>query len=368
MSSPFLSIKEAADYLRVDYKTIYRLVRAGQLPAARIGSVYRIRRDDLEAFFERRRVRATSAGSASRTTTASQAQSGAADSDRPPFTCGRCGRVMPAGEVPGGSCSQPGCMELLCRSCWVDYPDHYCAVHRPVQPDKLEAARAQLRAGQVPVLVTALEARQREMAFIAHFERRVYALTSVRHPITGQVYRISDWNQRRIQQDERVALLNLLNVNNLESNLAEQLPTNTWLRFRVGHSSGRTTMVLDARAFSHLAEHVNAGFDTRPASLEEVVQALKQASEQAEIEDMVVVLGMASTTGWDTAAIRYLGANQQGASFSHRRVLPCLVDLHSNQLLYNQFDERLKPFLDLYLLKPAGEEVARVASYPETTL
>ena len=344
MSSPFLSIKEAADYLRVDYKTIYRLVRAGQLPAARIGSVYRIRRDDLEEFFERRRVRATSAGKVTRPD-----QPSAADTDRLPFTCGRCGRLMPAGEVPGGSCSYPGCTALLCHSCWIDYPDHCCAVHRPAQPDKMEVARTQLRAGQVPVLVTALEAHQREAAFIASFERKV-------------------WNQRRVLQDDSVALLNLLGVNNMESNLAEQLPANTWLRFRVGHSSGRTTMVLDGRVISHLAEYVNAGFDTRPANLEEVIQALQQATQQAETEDIVVVLGLASTTGWDTAAIRYLGANQQGASFSHRRVLPYLVDLYSNRLLYNQFDERLKPFLDLYSLKLAGEEIARVTPHTEATM
>jgi len=363
MTSPFLSIKEAADYLRVDYKTIYRLVRAGQLPAAQIGSVYRIRREDLEEFFERRRVRATSTGRAIR-----QEQAIRADSDRPSFTCGRCGRIIPAGEAPGGPCSSRDCDALLCRGCWIDYPDHYCAVHRPTQPDKLEAARAQLQAGQLSVLVTALEARQREAAFIASFERKVYALPSVRHPITGQVYRISDWNQRRVLQDDSVAVMNLLSVANLEPNLAERLPANAWLRFRVGHSSGRTTMVLDGRVFSHLAEHVNAGFDTRPASLEEVTQALKQASEQAETEDIVVVLGMASTTGWDTAAIRYLGANLQGASFSHRRVLPCLVDLHSNRLLYNRLDERLKPFLDLFSPAPAEEESERLTRHTEATL
>ena len=49
---PFLSIQEAADYLGVDYKTVYRLVRAGKLPAGKFGGMYRIRRDDLEAYFQ----------------------------------------------------------------------------------------------------------------------------------------------------------------------------------------------------------------------------------------------------------------------------------------------------------------------------
>ena len=49
----YLSIEEAAERLSVDYKTIYRLVRAGEIPAARIGRVYRIKGSDLDEFFER---------------------------------------------------------------------------------------------------------------------------------------------------------------------------------------------------------------------------------------------------------------------------------------------------------------------------
>jgi len=49
----FLSIEDAAQVLGVEYKTVYRLVRDGQLPAGRIGRVYRIRKSDLDAFFER---------------------------------------------------------------------------------------------------------------------------------------------------------------------------------------------------------------------------------------------------------------------------------------------------------------------------
>ncbi len=49
----FLSIEDAAKLLDVDYKTIYKLVRSGEIPAARIGRVYRIKRADLDEFFER---------------------------------------------------------------------------------------------------------------------------------------------------------------------------------------------------------------------------------------------------------------------------------------------------------------------------
>lgn len=47
-----LSISDAAEILGVEYKTVYRLVRTGEIPAGRVGRIYRIKREDLEAYFE----------------------------------------------------------------------------------------------------------------------------------------------------------------------------------------------------------------------------------------------------------------------------------------------------------------------------
>ena len=50
-----LSIEEVAEILGLEYKSIYRLVRAGELPAARIGRVYRVNKADLAAFLEQQK-------------------------------------------------------------------------------------------------------------------------------------------------------------------------------------------------------------------------------------------------------------------------------------------------------------------------
>lgn len=47
-----LTLEEAAEVLGVDYKTVYRLVRAGELPAGKVGRVYRVAPEDLQAYFE----------------------------------------------------------------------------------------------------------------------------------------------------------------------------------------------------------------------------------------------------------------------------------------------------------------------------
>lgn len=57
LSSPrarFLTAGEVADVLRVSTMTVYRLIKAGDLPAARIGKSYRVREDDVDAYLASR--------------------------------------------------------------------------------------------------------------------------------------------------------------------------------------------------------------------------------------------------------------------------------------------------------------------------
>ncbi len=47
---PLLTVAEVADVLRVSNMTVYRLIKAGDLPALRVGKNYRIREADLTTF------------------------------------------------------------------------------------------------------------------------------------------------------------------------------------------------------------------------------------------------------------------------------------------------------------------------------
>ena len=49
----YLSVNEVAKLLKVDTESIYRWVRSGKLPAAKIGGLWRIRKSDIDAFFEK---------------------------------------------------------------------------------------------------------------------------------------------------------------------------------------------------------------------------------------------------------------------------------------------------------------------------
>lgn len=50
----FLTVGEVARHLRVSNMTVYRLVKSGQLAAVRIGRSYRVRRNDVERYLQRR--------------------------------------------------------------------------------------------------------------------------------------------------------------------------------------------------------------------------------------------------------------------------------------------------------------------------
>jgi len=51
----FLTTDEVLNYLKVKSRTVYRLIKAGELPAIRVGRQWRIRRSDLDAWLETQR-------------------------------------------------------------------------------------------------------------------------------------------------------------------------------------------------------------------------------------------------------------------------------------------------------------------------
>jgi excisionase family DNA binding protein len=54
----FLTTDEVLEYLQVNLRTVYRLIKAGRLPAVRVGRQWRFRRSDIDAWLDSERVRA----------------------------------------------------------------------------------------------------------------------------------------------------------------------------------------------------------------------------------------------------------------------------------------------------------------------
>ncbi len=99
----FLSLEEVAKLLDVKYQLIYRLVRSGELPAVRVGRVYRVERADLDAYLER-----------------SKTGSGGT-------TCSVCGSFYRSMSSFPGVCEE--CGEPICTDCWRRLGVRRCAKH-----------------------------------------------------------------------------------------------------------------------------------------------------------------------------------------------------------------------------------------------
>ncbi len=57
MDDTFLTTEEVLDYLQVNLRTVYRLIKAGKIPAVRVGRQWRFKRADLDAWLDGQRSR-----------------------------------------------------------------------------------------------------------------------------------------------------------------------------------------------------------------------------------------------------------------------------------------------------------------------
>jgi excisionase family DNA binding protein len=99
----FYSLEEVADLMGVNYQLIYKLVRSGELAAARLGKVYRISRRDLDAYLHQ-----------------SKAHAGG--------VCSVCGNTYQSRLSLRQTCTQ--CDEPICVDCWSRKKVHVCPAHK----------------------------------------------------------------------------------------------------------------------------------------------------------------------------------------------------------------------------------------------
>jgi excisionase family DNA binding protein len=139
--SKIIDIQAAADLLAVDYKTVYRLIQSGELPAAKIGRVYRLAQADVERYFAERKtatMRELRSNGRKRAASAAVAES-AHETER---ACAWCGRALVLNYSVGTECAQPGCDATICRACAersTRCPAHIEPGDRQEQVERLQA-------------------------------------------------------------------------------------------------------------------------------------------------------------------------------------------------------------------------------------
>ena len=79
MHETFLTTEEVLEYLQVNLRTVYRLIKAGKIPAVRVGRQWRFRKRDIDAWLDSQRPR----GGAGRISAVAAARAPRATTDRP---------------------------------------------------------------------------------------------------------------------------------------------------------------------------------------------------------------------------------------------------------------------------------------------
>jgi excisionase family DNA binding protein len=63
----FLTTEEVLEYLQVNLRTVYRLIKAGKIPAVRVGRQWRFRKRDIDAWLDSQRTHSGGGGAAAAT-------------------------------------------------------------------------------------------------------------------------------------------------------------------------------------------------------------------------------------------------------------------------------------------------------------
>ena len=107
--SELMTLSEVAAYLNLRERTIYDWAQRGKLPAYKLGSAWRFRRADIESWLAQQRIGPTfgELGDA----------------------CCLCSRPFTSKSPVADNCSEPGCDQPICHSCWGPRNRRVCPAH-----------------------------------------------------------------------------------------------------------------------------------------------------------------------------------------------------------------------------------------------
>jgi len=306
----FFSIQAAADFLQVDYKLVYRLVKERRIPSSRVGWQVRMTEEDLTAYLNAERVK----------------QAAQAQALRPPPTA-------------GSAAEKPGAEPLP------DAPPPVTPVQTPTDAEE--------------GLVSKLRARQMEINFINRFKEKLSAVETLRHPATQQMIRVGDWAQFLEESDEQERLMHALETAYLDRRVLATTPRNASARYT---APGEPPLVFLARGVAHIETFCRTGADHDPAALDDLMVEIDALEEAHRLTGAVAVAGLASPTGWDEATLAYIGGSAHGDTYRHPAVKLVLVDLSTRQLTFDRFDPVTAGFVGLFDQATDSETLAGLRS------
>ena len=209
-------------------------------------------------------------------------------------------------------------------------------------------------------------ARLYERDYIGRFEKSVRDVDRIRLP-DGETFAVPDgfWDgrNRHISGNYRQRVDGALDGDVGAS--ADRYPLGEYSVFRVKTSHlvafSKTKLVIEAVVRANLEAFAANGFDATPAGVEHLLDVVNDTLARAENEDTPHLIGIASPTGW-TDEVKQLVRDEEYArtNFS-RRVSVCLVDIQTDELVYDRNDPLVRENVGLFEREVDSERVERCA-------
>lgn len=226
--------------------------------------------------------------------------------------------------------------------------------------ERLGKLKEILEGGEVKRFVTRDVAMIHELNYIGRFDIKMNDLPKrIDNPLEGKERRINAWSHHRKFDD----VDKILNLNTLKTGYEEatgKLPLNLRSRYVVAEKKHKlfgkeeTKVIIEAAVLGHLLDYDENGFDTKSVTLSELLSVLTRYIDRAELGNYFHVLGIASVTGFDKRVFEHINSEDFHKNFVSRYVSLCLVDLETGEVFYNESDERIKAYVDLF--KPVFDE------------
>ena len=356
----FFSLEEAAKRLGVDYKTIYRLVRSGELPAGKVGRVYRIQESDLIAYFEFQKRSLADQTIGARLFPLEGRQ------------CASCNGRMVSVLSLGGQCQV--CGADLCQACWAIRKVRHCGEHRSNDKTAVERTandKSSNTAGDVSRVP--LNTRNQTIeSQVEELRRQGKPCVTVEGAKTYCEGYIRAFAQRLEAIEQLVDPLSKLPIILKNARVRHELakipngpgaiPANAFSRFilRVGGwGKPKAELVLEARFLCRPSVFKEHGFDAEPLGNTQLAETLKELRSNAKDGKRFIVAQLASPTGWSGEAIATVINEHTATAFRDRRVAVGLIDLYADVPMLDEEDQRLRPFWPLLSPAKYSRELAR---------
>jgi len=346
--SEYLKIAEVAEILGVTRRTVYRRIWANEIPASKIGGLYYIKKSDLESLLNQGKPSSTEHETRPSSLT----------------KCGNCLRILKSYDQFSKQCATEGCDKIICDQC-AHQGISFCKEHAISSTKKLFEFQQMLQNGEIDLLLKGSEARLREINFLNRIYTRFSQINTILHPISQELLTIQDWDEYLEKSDQRATVLKLKNKVMLDAKDLAQTPINPTYRFIIPPQKRQSgpSFEIKISVISRLEEMVQDGFDIQPMTFDELMVILEKLGEENSTNNLFQIIVMAATTGWDTNARSIIRGGLQGKSetaYFDPKLFLYLFDLETNELIYNQADERMQLYVELFTPLLVTEEVKAV--------